>query len=156
MTDPGNPTGNLLEAELAAAAATAPADPTAPGSSPAAPAQPSEQDVLAGYAMIGETIINSATGALLPAWSIAPDKKHRLAGALAQAALLWFPDGLIPPKYLALLTIAGITVEIINDNRDPKTGALRPARYVNRDTNKDTNTNKDPAAPDPYAPIQQS
>jgi hypothetical protein len=44
--------------------------------------------------------------------------------------VLWFPDQIIPPKYMALLVIAGVSMEIVQKRRDPATGELRPRHHA--------------------------
>jgi hypothetical protein len=90
------------------------------------PAPPSPQDVLLGYRVICTALIDRGASTLTPAWMWKPEKKTRLADACAQAALLWWPDCIIPPKYMALFVVAGVAMEVIEDNRNPETGKLRP------------------------------
>ncbi len=126
-----------LEAEARAALATAPADPSAPAGSPVAtgtlpvdPAQPSPEEVLEGYRLIAVEVVDVGASALVPAWRVSPEKSNKLGTAMAKAAMLWWPDMIIPPKYLALITIAGVVFEIAQDNKDPATGRYRPARLA--------------------------
>jgi hypothetical protein len=65
--------------------------------------------------------------AAVPAWEVTDDEKGKLGKALGTACALWFP-GDIPPKFIALIVVAGVTGEIIASRRDPDTGKLKP-RY---------------------------
>ncbi len=96
---------------------------------PDEPLVPSPEQQLAGYRTLSLAVIARGADALVPAWNVTDQEKTSLADACAQALLLWFPDQLIPPKYMALLVVAGVTLEIVDARRDPKTGALRPRVY---------------------------
>ena len=120
-----------LEAEARAAVAGAPLDldltAPAPAGAPA-PGQPSPEEVEAGYTMICGELVDVAAVALVPAWKVTPAESGKLAGAMARALLLWFPDMIIPPKYLALIAIAGVGFEIAQARKDPATGRYLPGR----------------------------
>lgn len=125
-----------LEAEAAAAAAAAPPDLEAPsGANTDQPGAfdrpipgPSDEEILAGYQLICGEFVDLGANALVPAWRVTPVESGKLAGAMARALLLWFPDMIIPPKYLALLTVAGVAFEIAQARRDPQTGQYRPGK----------------------------
>jgi hypothetical protein len=102
-----------------------PAVPTAPGEQP-----PSEADVLAGYRMISFAVADRGFEIIAPAWAVTTEEKTRLADAMAQALVLWFPDQPIPPKYLALLVLAGVGLEIVAARKDPVTGQLKPRTHA--------------------------
>lgn len=135
-------TPSSLEAEARAAVAGAPVDPdlsgTAPAGLPVGPAQPSPEEVLAGYTLIAGELVDGAALAVFPNWQVTPAESGKFAGAMARAFLLWFPDQIIPPKYLALVTLAGVGFEIVQARRDPETGKLRPARLPKKDAGGDT------------------
>jgi hypothetical protein len=120
-----------LEAEAIAATNAAPIDAdVAPGpGSPAAavPAEASEEEVVAGYTLICGELVDLGANAIVPAWKVNRIESGKLAGAMARALVLWFPDMIIPPKYLALLTVAGVCFEIAQARRDPSTGRFLPA-----------------------------
>jgi len=124
-----------LEAEAAAATAGAPLDleAPAPGAAgaapglPAGPAGPSEEEVVAGYTLICSELVDLGAVSLVPAWKVTPAESGKLANAMARALVLWFPDMIIPPKYLALLTVAGVAFEIAQARRDPNSGRYLPA-----------------------------
>lgn len=120
-----------LEAEAIAATATAPIDSLeAPGPAAQAgpPAGPSDEQVIEGYTLICGELVDLGANALVPAWKVTQAESGKLAGAMARAFVLWFPDLIIPPKYLALLTVAGVCFEIAQARRDPATGQLLPAQ----------------------------
>ena len=124
-----------LEREALHIAAAAPApelgpesDPGSTGPLPAPVTGPSEEEVLAGYQLVCTELIDSGCAAMLPAWQVTPREVSKLGTACAKALMLWFPDMIIPPKYLALLTIVGVGFEIAQARKDPDTGRYRPAR----------------------------
>jgi hypothetical protein len=127
-----------LEREALAAVASAPIAETIVtdqvGNGLAAPgvAGPTEAEVLAGYEMVCTELIDQGCTAVVPAWQVTPHEVGRLSTACSKALLLWFPDMIIPPKYMALLVIAGVGFEIANARRDPNPGRLRPARLPDR------------------------
>ena len=128
-----------LEREAVNIAAVAPVEASEPvpagpglGPVPAPIAGPTEEEILAGYNMVCGELIDSGCNALLPAWQVKPAEVSKLSTACSKALMLWFPDMIIPPKYLALLTIAGVAFEIAQARKDPNTGAYLPARVPDR------------------------
>lgn len=128
-------TAGSLEAEALAATAGAPADleelprgaaGAAPGL-PAGPAGPTEEEILAGYTLLAGELVDLGAVTFVPAWKVTPAESGKMASALARAALLWFPDAIIPPKYLALITVAGVALEIAQARKDPTSGRYLPA-----------------------------
>jgi len=91
---------------------------------------PTDADMLAGYVVIAEAVVAGAAQSFVPAWTVTPPQSHKLADALARACVLWFPDGAIPPKYLALLVVANAAWEIAAANRDPQTGQLKARTHA--------------------------
>ena len=61
-----------------------------------------------------------------PNWAVQPEEASEFSDAMAEALLLWFPDQIIPPKYLAAFNVAWVGLKIIATRRDPETGALKP------------------------------
>lgn len=130
-------TAQDLEREALAAVASAPiaetvTDQVGDGIAPPAAAGPSEAEVLAGYEMVCTELISSGADALLPAWRITPPEVSKLSTACSKALMLWFPDMIIPPKYMALLVVAGVGFEIAQARKDPSTGRYHPARVPDR------------------------
>lgn len=127
-----------LEREALAAVASAPIAETIVtdqvGNGVAAPgvAGPSEAEVLAGYEMVCTQLIDSGCNAIIPAWQVTPPEVSKLSTACSKALMLWFPDMIIPPKYMALLVIAGVGFDIAQARKDPNTGRYRPARFPDR------------------------
>jgi hypothetical protein len=113
------------DAIAAAAALDMPAELVPP---PSDPAQPSAEEVLQGYRMITFAVLDRGSEIVMPNWRVTHNEKSRLADALSQALVLWFPDQPIPPKYLSLLMIAGVATEIASARRDPETGAFIPMK----------------------------
>jgi hypothetical protein len=119
-----------LEAEAIAAMNGAPIDASLP-SDPAQmpdPAGPSPEEVLAGYVLVCDQLVDAGCNALVPAWKVSPREVSKLGTACAKALLLWFPDQIIPPKYMALLAIVGVGFEIAQARRDPRTGRYLPGQ----------------------------
>lgn len=116
-----------LEAD-AIAAAHAPELPPegAPVDSQAVDTGNTPEQVLQGYQLVCTALVDRGADALAPAWDLTREEKGSFADACARALLLWFPDQIIPPKYMALLVVAGVGLEIVGKRRDPKTGALKP------------------------------
>lgn len=150
-TGVGDDSRAALEREASAAIATAPAPEIPEPGAGIAPAEvgPSEEEILAGYALVCGQVVGACTSAIVPAWEVTAAENGKLSGAMARALLLWFPDQIIPPKYLSLLVVAGVGFEIINARRDPQTGRLRPARL---EPPRGETVAADTSAPDPHAP----
>jgi hypothetical protein len=110
-----------------------------------APVGPTPEQMREGYKTLSFAIVDRTAGVLCPAWNVTAEEKGSLAGAIADALLLWFPDQLIPPKYMALLVVAGVSLEIVDKRRDPITGELKPRVHAPK---KPTVA----AAPPPAAP----
>jgi hypothetical protein len=116
-----DPTPEQLQAEIDSAVAMAPAA-TDPG---AVPISPSVADMGAGYSMIAAALLDTTCELTVPAWEITTDEKTKLADAIGNACALWFP-GEIPPKWAALIVLAGAAGQIAMARRDPATGGFRP------------------------------
>lgn len=114
-------TPEQLQAEIDSAVAMAPAPPD-PG---AVPVGPSVEDMGAGYSMIAVAVLDTACELTVPAWEVTTDEKNKLADAIGNACALWFP-GEIPPKWAALIVLAGAAGQIAMARRDPGTGGLKP------------------------------
>jgi hypothetical protein len=91
-----------------------------------APQGPSPAEVEEGYKLISYAVVERGAEIFAPAWGITHDENSRVSTGIARALVLWFPDQPIPPKYLALLVIAGTVAEIVNARKDPTTGKLKP------------------------------
>jgi hypothetical protein len=134
---------NAVEVDQAALAAEAdrilagaPAD-LAPAIDPAAPALAGElapaeptleqiQAAAAGYEGGAFLIVSKAADIVVPAWRISADERKALSSSIALALAAWFPDHQLPPKYVALLGVAGSLYAIVDARRDPETGKLLP------------------------------
>jgi len=116
-----------LAAEADAIAADAPQDMSIP--QPELAAGPNPAELEQGYKMIAFAVMDRTAAIAAPNWNITPQEKDKVSTAVAQALVLWFPDQPIPPKYLALLIVAGCVFEVVEARRDPQTGKLKP-RHV--------------------------
>ena len=131
-------TAQDLEREALSAMASAPIAETAVTDQagdlvePAGLASPSEAEVLAGYEMVCTQLLDSGCTAIVPAWHVSPVEVSKLSTACSKALMLWFPDMIIPPKYMALLVIIGVGFEIAQARKDPATGRYRPGQLPQR------------------------
>jgi len=92
------------------------------------PVGPTPEEILEGNKQVFTAVISTTANSVMPAWAISPQETDDLSDALARACVLWFPDGMIPPKYLALCVVAGIAGKIVLKRRDPDTGKLKPMK----------------------------
>lgn len=81
------------------------------------------------YNILGTAVVSQGAAVFIPNWHITPAETKDMSDAIVQALMLWFPDGLIPPKYMAILAIAGVGARIAMARRDELTGEL-PPRYA--------------------------
>ena len=137
-----------LQAEAARIAAEAPPEiPPAPAEPPPPAASPEQiqlvQDAEKGYKILALGVVSQGAALIVPNWQVTGDEKTALADSIVQALMLWFPDGLIPPKYMALLVVAACVSTIVMSRMDAETGAL-PPRYA--PTKKDVPTTAVPSA----------
>lgn len=122
-----------LELEADAVALEHPAPPVVDASTPGA--QPVEQafspeQTLQGYKLLTSAITDRVADTFMPRWQISPSERGSFADACANALLLWFPDQILPPKYMALLVVAGVGLEIAQKRRDPRTGEFMPMQHA--------------------------
>lgn len=108
--------------------------------------QPTPEEILKGYVLIATPVVEGIARAAAPNWKLEPAKKTRLAEAIAQAAVLWFPDQVLPPKWAVLLVVADAVMEIAADNYDAELGDYRPLKIKNVTPTKSTNPAKTEAA----------
>lgn len=104
--------------------------------------QPTPEEVLKGYVLIATPVVEGIARTAAPNWKLAPEKKTKLAEALAQAAVLWFPDQVLPPKWAVLLVVADAVMEIAADNYDAELGDYRPLKLKNVTPTKNANPAK--------------
>lgn len=119
----------ILEAEADAIAAQFQTDPAAgAGADPQTQALAAET-VQQAYDILGNMVVSQGAAVFIPNWHITPGETKDMSDAIVQALMIWFPDGLIPPKYMAVLAIAGVGARIAMARRHPDTGEL-PPRYA--------------------------
>lgn len=70
-------------------------------------------------------LLRVAAAIAVPNWTITEAQHQALAESTAYALALWFPTE-IPPKWAALLGVGMAAYSIVESNRDPETGELRP------------------------------
>jgi hypothetical protein len=124
-----------LTAEADAIANSMPPPPLEAGAEVVVQQGPPAADVIAGYKMIAGAVVSRGFDTLAPAWQVTQKETDNIADATAQALFLWFPDQIVPPKYMALLVLAGSFFEVIDSRRDPATGNLKPRFYAKPTTN---------------------
>lgn len=125
-----DPVALAAEAD-AIAAANAPAAIPAPGV-PEVPGEPTAAQVEAtarGYEAGAVILVAGAARVFAPAWNITATESQELGRAIALAAAHWFPDGALPPKWMALLNVAAIGVGIVAARQDAD-GRLRPLKHA--------------------------
>ena len=74
-------------------------------------------------------LLDSTCEAVIPAWRVTPEEKGRMGAALSRALVLWFPYE-IPEKWVALVVIAGVGLEIAAKRKDPQTGKYLPRHFA--------------------------
>lgn len=131
-----------LRAEAAAVDVGGEPAPAAPGGdAPAASASGEVVDVAAAEQFAAraqplvEKMLKGIAGMTVPNWDISDQQHKELSQSVSFALALWFPHE-IPPKYAALLMVGMSCYGIVQANRDPQTGNLRPR--VNPRTNGTT------------------
>lgn len=116
-----------LGAEVAALQADMPIEPAA-GPVEGDGSQPGQAITAAEYEPVAHMLFEQVFATVCPAWGVTFEETSRLAKATATALQLWFPDQAIPPKYFAILGVAGAAWGIAAKRRDPKTGAFLPRK----------------------------
>jgi hypothetical protein len=82
----------------------------------------------ASYEAAAVVLYGQAARIVAPNWNVTGGEVRELAHATAVALAHWFPDQQLPPKYAALLALAGTAYAIAEARRDPATGRIRPLR----------------------------
>jgi hypothetical protein len=90
--------------------------------------QATPEEVRKGYEVLFTGVVGWSANAFAPNWGVQPEETAALSTALADACAIWFPDQVLPPKYMVLIPILGVTAQIVSARRDPETGALRALR----------------------------
>ncbi len=128
-TDPVNEL-QIDDAALQAEAASV-AQEFAPPPSDAPPEMPAASpDTEAGYEILAVTVVAQGAAVFVPAWELTQAEVRDLSDAIVRALVLWFPDGMIPAKYMAVLAILGVGLRIAEARRDPVTGQFKPTKYA--------------------------
>lgn len=70
-------------------------------------------------------LLAGITAVAVPNWTITEAQNDELSRSVSFALALWFPHE-IPPKYAALLMVGVSCYGIVQANRDPQTGQLKP------------------------------
>ena len=88
--------------------------------------QLSPEAIEQGYLILANMVVSQGAAIAIPNWHITGPETDDMSKALVECLMLWFPDGVLPPKYLSILAIAGVAARIAMVRRDPQTGALPP------------------------------
>lgn len=94
---------------LAEAAAVAAADPSAPALAPASGPAP-ELDVAAKAADVAPAVrmlVAQCASTFAPGWEITSEESNGVADAAALVLAYWMPAGVVDPKYVAIMVLAG-------------------------------------------------
>jgi hypothetical protein len=117
-----------LQSEAAALAQEFPAAPAPAAAAELAP--PVDPNAQAGFEVLALGSVTTLAAVFVPAWEVTQEECRTLSDAIVRALMLWFPDGMLPPKYMAVLAVAGAGATIAFARMDPKTGALKPMKYA--------------------------
>lgn len=109
------------------AAEPAPGEPAAAGEGAELTLDQAEA-LAASYEAAAFVLFDQAASIAAPNWNVTREEKRQLAHSTAVALAHWFPNQQLPPKYAALLTLAGTAYGIAEARRDPDTGRIRPLR----------------------------
>jgi hypothetical protein len=82
-------------------------------------------ELAAGAEPLVHGLVDLLHSNLAPNWRLVPEKHAALAKSGALALALWFPHEL-PPKYVALVAVAGCVWAVAQDNKNPVTGEYQP------------------------------
>lgn len=74
-------------------------------------------------------MVNGVADNVLPNWNLTADERTGLTDAISLAAAHWFPDGYIPPKWVALFGALYVGYNIAAARRNPD-GTWKPRAIV--------------------------
>jgi hypothetical protein len=83
-------------------------------------------EAIAVYQQGAVMLVGAIADNFAPNWKVTSEEKANVGNALGQALALWFPDQVIPPKYMALVSLAMAMGGLVVSRRDPSTGQLIP------------------------------
>lgn len=63
-------------------------------------------------------LVSQAAGIFAPNWNVTRTESEQLADSLALVMAYWMPDGVIEPKYLALVSFGGAVWTVASARRD--------------------------------------
>jgi len=123
-----------LPGDVAAPAGDAPAgeggEVVRPGDIPEAQAQ----QIAAMYRPSIGIVVNGVADGVLPNWKLTEAERGQLTDSMALACAYWFPDGYIPPKWVALFGALYTGYSIVNARRhDDGSWVPRAVVKVKRD-----------------------
>lgn len=130
-----------LQSEAAQLAGEFPQAPTPDAAAePAAPAV--NADAAKGYEILAMALVGQGAAVFVPAWEVTEPEVRDLSNAIVEALLLWFPDGVLPAKYIAVLAVVGVGTRIAMARRDPSTGGFKPTKYAKPAATKSADPDK--------------
>ncbi len=100
-----------------------------------------------------DLIANTLADVIAPNWRVTREERDQVSGAFALALAAWFPDDVIPIKYLVLMNVGASIWNLAATRRDPNTGKFIPLRLAPPPDSAKTAT---PAAPAPSGPASTS
>lgn len=77
-----------------------------------------------------DLIANTLADVIAPNWRITREERDQVSGAFALALAAWFPDDVIPIKYLVLMNVGASLWNLAASRRDPTTGKFIPMRIA--------------------------
>lgn len=77
-----------------------------------------------------DLIANTFADLIAPNWRLTALERDQVSGSLALALSTWFPDDVIPVKYLVLLNVGASFWNLAASRRDPQTGKILPMRLA--------------------------
>lgn len=77
-----------------------------------------------------DLIANTFADVIAPNWRLSALERDQVSSSLALALAAWFPDDVIPLKYLVLLNVGASVWNLAASRRDPRTGKFIPMRIA--------------------------
>lgn len=103
------------------------------------------QAAAAGWRPGAEFMVNALSDAIAPNWGITAEERRDVVDGIAMGLAAWFPDEVIPLKFVVLLQGAGAVWKIITARRDANGGKLPPLRLAHSGEGAATNSSPAPA-----------
>ena len=132
--EPNNLAAEVAAVEIPEQAGAPPAPAAAPGESIATAAAELTMEQLQANVPAWkpgtDLIANTLADVVAPNWRITREEREQVSGAFALALSAWFPDDVIPIKYLVLMNVGASLWNLAASRRDPNTGKFIPLRLA--------------------------